>query len=190
MKYMGVDRWRSKTWRRRRRHARRPRLIAPGRCRQATEENSASAPSSSSPVTRDIYMRMDLNTGSGRVGVRRGLPSTFKSRYRSDVRRIVRNGHWKSKLHARIWISGRAHKNNKTLEELSLSFKDLISSTQQLVCLCLFAVPQRTCIANRYAATAPLIVITPPFAFGLSTTPTKARAPTRGRHHPRWEPLL
>ncbi|GBP60947.1 hypothetical protein EVAR_51510_1 [Eumeta japonica] len=51
--------------------------------------------------------------------------------------------------HARVWITGKAHKNNNTLEELYLPFKDLVSSTQQLVCLCLFAVPRCTCPANR-----------------------------------------
>ncbi|GBP59101.1 hypothetical protein EVAR_48077_1 [Eumeta japonica] len=50
--------------------------------------------------------------------------------------RVTREYGWKS------------HKNNKNFEELSLLFKDLISSTQKLVCLCLFAVPWCTCLAN------------------------------------------
>ncbi|GBP18763.1 hypothetical protein EVAR_93191_1 [Eumeta japonica] len=51
--------------------------------------------------------------------------------------------------HARAWMIGKAHKNNKTLEELFLPFKDLISSTQHPVCLSLFAVPRCTFPANR-----------------------------------------
>lgn len=36
-----------------------------------------------------------------------------------------------------------------TLENLSMLSKDLISNMQQIVCLCLFAVPRCTCHANR-----------------------------------------
>ncbi|GBP46522.1 hypothetical protein EVAR_45942_1 [Eumeta japonica] len=54
---------------------------------------------------------------------------------------------------------GKAHKNNKTLEELDSSFKDLISSTQQLVCLCLFAVPRCTCPGNRFKASHILFLV-------------------------------
>ncbi|GBP97243.1 hypothetical protein EVAR_69591_1, partial [Eumeta japonica] len=49
--------------------------------------------------------------------------------------------------------TGKAHRNNKTLEELSLPFKDFILSMQRLVCLGSFTVPRCGapvhCPANR-----------------------------------------